>query len=282
MISNNTTVCLSSILPYRYPEFTDNLKKVLTEEGISVRFLSGTKDIWCRDFMPVPISKNRFIQFVYKPDYLVGFEERRTNPYAVYPRIEPVFHSKLVIDGGNVVKQGSTAILTNKIFKENPAFKNRKPKLIQQLTLELEVQKVVIIPKDPSDISGHSDGMVRFVSENTVIMNEYLESDRYSPNFISESVKALTSHGIRVSGTLPYRAFNRKNRDGDYTAIGCYINYLEVNNLIVFPTFGISEDLIAFEKIQQFFPSKRIVQIDCCGIAEEGGVLNCISWVKYF
>jgi len=278
MIPNNTIVYLSSLLQDRYPDFTESLKEILTEEGISVRFLSITKDIWCRDFMPVPLSKDRYIQFVYKPDYLVGFEDRRTNPYDVDPGISPVFHSKLVIDGGNVIKQGSTAILSNKIFKENPAFRNRKPKLIQQLTHELEVEKVVIIPKDPSDISGHSDGMVRFVSENTVIMNEYLESDRYSPNFIFESVKALTSHGIRVAGTLPYRAFNRKNRDGDYTAFGCYINYLEVDSLIVFPTFGISEDLTAFEKIHQFFPSKRIVQIDCKEIAEEGGVLNCISW----
>jgi agmatine deiminase len=278
MIPNNTIVYLSSLLPDRYPEFTTNLTKILTEEGISVRFLSGTKDLWCRDFMPVQLSKDRYIQFVYKPDYLVGFEDRRTNPYVVDLRIEPVFHSKLVIDGGNVVKQGSTVILTNKIFKENPSFRNYKPKLIQQLTNELEVTKVVIIPRDSNDISGHADGMVRFVSENTVIMNEYLESDSYSPTFVDKSVQALESQGIRIAGTLPYRAFNRKNRDGDYTAIGCYINYLEVHNLIVFPTFGISEDLTAFEKIQQFFPSKRIVQIDCKKIAEEGGVLNCISW----
>lgn len=278
MIMNNTIVYLSSLLLYRYPEFTDNLKKILTEEGISVRFLSGAKDIWCRDFMPVQISKEKFIQFEYKPDYLVGFEDRRTNPYAVEPRIEPIFHSKLVIDGGNVIKQGSTAILTNKIFKENPAFRNHKPKLIQQLSYELEVEKIVIIPRDSSDISGHADGMVRFVSENTVIINEYLESDRYSPSFVGKSVRVLESQGIRVVGTLPYRAFNRRNRDGDYTAIGCYMNYLEVDNLIVFPTFGISEDFTAFEKIQQFFPSKRIIQLGCREIAEEGGVLNCISW----
>ena len=279
MTNSKTLVYLSSLLSDRFPEFTTDLKKILTEENIPVEFLSGTKDIWCRDFFPVQLSKDRFVQFEYNPDYLVEFEERRTNPAEVIPRIDSdVFHSQLVIDGGNVIRHGRTAILTNKIFKENPAFRKRKPALIQQLATELEVDKVVIIPRDPSDISGHADGMVRFVSENTVIINEYLESDRYSPLFIFESIRALKSKGIRVVGTIPYRAFNWKNRDGDYTAIGCYINYLEVGNMIIFPKFGIAEDQEAFEKIQKYFPSNRIYQLDCRGIAEEGGVLNCISW----
>jgi agmatine deiminase len=278
MTKNTTIVYLSALLPDRYPDFTINLKKILTDEGIAVEFLSGTKDIWCRDYMPVQLTYNRFVQFLYQPDYLVGYDERRTNPGDVLPRIDAdVFHSQLVIDGGNVVRYGRTAILTDKIFDENPIFKKQKPALIQQLAVELDVDKVVIIPVDASDISGHADGMVRFVAEDTVIINDYLESDGYSRSFITESLRLLETQGIRVAGALPYRAFKRKNRDGDYTAIGCYINYLDCGTLIIFPTFGIAEDNDASLKIQQYFPLKRIVQLDCRDIAEGGGVLNCIT-----
>ena len=88
----------------------------------------------------------------------------------------------------------------------------------------------------------------------------------------------MESNGIKIIGTLPYRSFQRKNKDGDYTAIGCFMNYLELDELIIFPKFEIEEDNEAFEKIQQYFPSKRVVQLDCREISEEGGILNCITW----
>ena len=227
MFNNKTIVYLSSLLPERYPEFTKKLLAIFRDEEIEVVFLSGTKDIWCRDFMPVQLSKDRFVQFKFKPEYLVGFVERQTNPEDIRPKLNAaIYHSKLKIDGGNIIRYGRTAILTNKIFSDNPGYRNRKSTLVQQITEDLDVDKLVIIPRDTSDISGHADGMVRLIFDNTVIMNDYLASDGYSPAFARESVRVLTLQGVCIAGTLPYRAFNRKNRDGDFTAIGCYINYL--------------------------------------------------------
>jgi len=120
--------------------------------------------------------------------------------------------------------------------------------------------------------------MVRFVGNDTVIINDYLETDGYSESFINRLKRSLELKGIRVCGTLPYRAFTRKNKDGLYTATGCYINYLETPGLIVFPSFGIEEDEAAFRSIRSYFPSGKIVQLGCSEIAEQSGVLNCVSW----
>ena len=56
------------------------------------------------------------------------------------------------------------------------------------------------------------------------------------------------------------------------------MNYLELDDQIIFPKFEIPEDDAEFDKIREYFPSKQVVQIDCREIAEEGGVLNCVTW----
>ena len=37
----------------------------------------------------------------------------------------------------------------------------------------LQVNQVIFIPVEPGDDTGHSDGMVRFVDEQTVVANDY-------------------------------------------------------------------------------------------------------------
>lgn len=273
----NGTVYLSLELAFNYVEFLNSISDVLHENMIRLQFISPTNDIWCRDYMPIPVSKDKFVQFVYDPDYLKGKDHLKTDPWAVTKSFDfsPI-RSELIIDGGNVIKNGKTVIMTEKIFTENRNWS--KPDLIKQISKELEIDKVVIIPIEPEDFTGHSDGMVRFVGEDSVIINDYLSEDGYTGKFITDLRLALQSNGIKIIGTLPYRSFPRKNKDGDITAIGCYMNFLELDDLIIIPKFEITEDDLAYSKIQEYFPLKKVVQLDCRVIAEEGGVLNCISW----
>ena len=272
-------VYISTLLPLNYNAFINRINPDLMLNRVGPRFVWGTKDIWCRDFMPVPVSKDKFVQFVYDPDYLKGkWSYLKTDPWEVTANLDisPI-RSELVIDGGNVIRYGKMVIMTEKIFTENPNWTN-KEKLKDQISKELEVENVVLIPVEPKDRYGHSDGMVRFVDEDAVIINDYLLKDGYTKEFIDTLWQSLESRGLKIIGTLPYRSFERKNKDGEYTAIGCYMNYLEIDNLIVFPKFEIEEDSAAVEAIQKYFPSKKIVQLDCREIAEDGGVLNCITW----
>jgi agmatine deiminase len=63
------------------------------------------------------------------------------------------------------------------------------------------------------------------------------------------------------------------------SAIGVYVNYLEIGNLIVMPIFGRAEDKQAEDIIQKAFPNKVIETIDYNDVALEGGLLNCTTWV---
>ena len=61
-------------------------------------------------------------------------------------------------------------------------------------------------------------------------------------------------------------------------ANGDYINYLQMENTVIIPTFGIKEDDIAVKQFETIFAGQNIVTIDSNEIANDGGVLNCISW----
>ena len=72
MITDNHTnsVYFSSLLPKKCPIMNAHITEALKKHGIPYAYLSETKDIWCRDFMPIQIEKERFVFYKYTPDYL--------------------------------------------------------------------------------------------------------------------------------------------------------------------------------------------------------------------
>ena len=60
-------------------------------------------------------------------------------------------------------------------------------------------------------------------------------------------------------------------------AIGCYLNFLEINQALLLPVFSVDSDNEAINKAKNIF-NKTIIPININEIAEDGGLLNCISW----
>ncbi len=115
-------------------------------------------------------------------------------------------------------------------------------------------------------MTGHADGMVRFVDENTVVTNAPL-----SPyGFETKVKKSLQNYGFNVID-FPY--FDSK---GD-SAVGCYLNFLETEQAIFLPVFDVETDNIALDTAKSLF-DKTIIPVNINEIAIKGGLLNCISW----
>ena len=73
--------------------------------------------------------------------------------------------------------------------------------------------------------------------------------------------------------------FELKDFKHPLSAVGVYVNYLEVNNLIVLPIFSRDEDKQAVEILKTAFPDKVIETINYNDVAYEGGLVNCTTWV---
>lgn len=259
--------CLSGLLSNIYPSDTANLTAALDTHNIPYHFLSNTKDIWLRDFMPVRTGSGKLVSFRYEPFYLKNNPDLRTDfRKDLAPQLGlPVTYSHINLDGGNVVfsPSGERVLISDRVFSENPEYPPAA--LVRELSELLEAE-VLIIPSLKSDMTGHADGMARFVDEDTVIGN-----DVPSINGLEQRIKGvLRGHGIHVID-FPYQA------DKGISAVGCYLNFLETEHCIFLPLFGLSTDEKAISTTQKIF-SKEIVPVIIRKIAKRGGCLNCISW----
>jgi len=259
----------------RYCKAHDRLTGILEKHSVQVKYLRDSKirDIWCRDFMPVQIGQGRFVQFRYEPSYLVGYEAHRTNPEEVSEarQCQPVL-SDINLDGGNIVNCFDRAIVTDRIFDENPGFTS-KTKLVSAIEKLLEAE-VIVIPQINSDLTGHADGMVRFVGRDTLLGNHRDHEYKYWTKGINRVLKA---YGIQYID-IPFGYYHIKGHSDH--AIGCYVNYLEVGNLMVVPIFGYEpvKDEAVVKLFHEIFPDRIIESVNYNEVGLEGGLLNCSTW----
>ncbi len=258
--------------PYR--AFFLELMGIFNECNVKFSILPMTRNIWARDFMPIQVSDDHFAQFVYNPDYMQSATQQKnlSDVDDICRRINIVTEkSKLKVDGGNVVRSSNRVIMCNKVFDENNHLSDKEVK--SELIARLGVKEIIFLPWDKKrDFTGHADGMVRFLDDNTVFVNDMTKPE--DQHMMHQILDILQSAGL-VCIKLPYNPYSNPS----YTsAKGIYINYLETDSAVIVPTFGLKEDDEALKVFHENFKGKEIRSIDSNVIAKEGGILNCITW----
>lgn len=252
-----------------YPKVHANLTSAIQDAHIAISFLPGTaskKHVWARDFMPILLEKDKFLQYTYSPDYLKDEPEYIPD----YPGICSQLNlgcttTEIVLDGGNVIKCDDKVIMTNKIFQENPHYDSNS--LIKELE-ELLQAEIIIIPWDKYEPYGHADGMVRYIDGNRVLLNNYINFDPYLRKRL---LSALTPHFVIEE--LDYGCTKVSKTSW------AYINFLQTESCIFVPGLNNPKDNLALEQIQHHYPGYKVRQIEGCEeLVRDGGALNCISW----
>lgn len=253
----------------KYSLSAENLFSALSDHSETFALFDGARDIWARDYMPVKTKSDKYVSFRYEPSYLADVPQIRTGFKAdIAPHFTlPVTYSDINLDGGNVVFSPSRtkAVITDRAFSENPEHDTNA--LLTELEALLEAEIIVIPSLAPrNDMTGHADGVVRFVNENTVLGN----ASPYKNGYEQKVKQALGKHGIAVID-FPY--FDSAGK----SAVGSYLNYLETETHLFLPVFGDARDAAAVKCAKEIF-DKEVVAVQVNGIAEAGGALNCISW----
>lgn len=280
-------------------EKTPGGRKIIEQimrHGVYCSLLKNTKDIWARDYMPIQLDSDRYAGYEFVPNYLYNDKQyistitqqaRVCNELEIEPQ-----PSGLIIDGGNIVKTSKGAIMTEKVFFENPQYS--RIDLFNRLEKMLETE-VIFIPWDRSEIYGHADGVAREIAPGKLLMTNY---HRFSRRFADSFLKVLSPcFDIEI---LDYKVENQHPHNW------CYINFLQVGNKIFIPQLTayceattpldvtksiiidgiartvtgkvIEEDAQALEQFRSLIPDKEIIPVSCPQIVKKGGALNCISW----
>ena len=161
------------------------LKNCIRHFARKSELLYNTKDVWARDYMPIQLTKDVYLSYTYKPDYLQDIPECITNWQLHKVRTQrqytndehfdfKVVHIPLILDGGNVIKatvnNKPCIIMCDKVLQENNInyedfqnwWKNWWEENFDGTEMEL-----VLLPWEGSKDNpiGHADGMVRYISD---------------------------------------------------------------------------------------------------------------------
>lgn len=252
----------------------DALRQALNSCCVAWDSLPGTRDIWVRDFMPVRNGAGEWVAFSYDPSYLRDCPHRRT---VVAETMEhrlalEIRYVPLRLDGGNVIFSPSRqqAVVSERVFSENPGLTTGQ--VIHQLEEALAAE-AIFIPDLPEDLTGHADGMVRFLDDHTALGNKSVGDGALE----AEIRRILAGHGIEVLD-FPYYETDRINAEGVRSAEGSYLNYLETEHHLFLPVFRTAaKDAEAIRAAEGIF-GKKVVPVDCRRIARMGGGLHCVTW----
>jgi agmatine/peptidylarginine deiminase len=271
--SDCNRVFFSALLRECCPIAYKGLTEVLDRYSVPWSLLEDTNDIWCRDYMPIQVLPNRFVEYSYLPDYLLHRPKDRatiTDGNAICERLGyscDKYMSLFKLDGGNVVKASGRAIMTSKIFDENPV--NDLVFAINCLQNTL-VARLVILPWDMNEEFGHADGICRYIGRDRVLMTNYADFDYR----MAERFRKILAANFKRVEELSFDT----HRVHKFS--WAYINWLQTEHVLILPKFGIPEDEQAFEQISYLMPeySGRIEMVDASDLVIHGGCFNCCSW----
>lgn len=259
-----------------------------------------TNEPWCRDHGPIfltrdadPKSANGRIRrgelAIVDWDYNAWgnkyppFDLDEVVPTRVAALLKvPVYYPKMILEGGSIEVNGAGTLLTSESCLLN---KNRNPNLSREqiesrLRDFLGVRQILWLGDgiEGDDTDGHIDDLARFVSETKVVTVLEKNSDDANYKPLQENLERLRS--MKIGGrkidlvTLP---MPKKIVREELRLPASYANFYIANAVVLVPTFADSADKEALSTLQDCFPSRRVVGIDCRELIWGLGTFHCLT-----
>ena len=292
-------VYISDKLKEFFPKFHDNIIEKFSEMGIPFGVLRGTKDIWCRDYMPIQMNDMSFVGFNYNPDYLkkgFGYSQyteyeskyspigARYRPWERVSSLSDIDVRKItdlstrlrcydiVLDGGNLVFCGDYVIVTDKILKENGKSKEELETILRNM---FNLEPIFVHWEyDHDEVYGHTDGMFKAlpVSKGEKPALLYLHRWDSPSKKLRDNLREAAGDKINLKEIV----FVKKGKGIDSLA-WAYINFLQVGDKILLPSFGLADEESIIDQFKTYF-GYHPETIDMSDIARQGGALHCLTW----
>ena len=237
--------------------------------------LAPMSDIWMRDFTLSNVSAPLMFR------YTAAAQDNQS----AADNVQDVFYdlvksaginfteSDLLNDGGNFVDDYfGNVVISTKFLKDNNLTETKARKL---LTAIPSINNVAFITADEQGGLEHSDGVVSFIDENTLMINSYPEDPEYAKILKQQLKRGLPNVVIQEIPT-PYD--DSKIYDSRFgSACGLYTNALVTPHRIYLPQFGIPEDKKVLTQVRSL-TDKQVVPVRSDNVCIMGGGVRCMSW----
>ncbi|HLQ76471.1 MAG TPA: agmatine deiminase family protein [Terriglobia bacterium] len=282
----------------------DRIRRKLKENGAKLRHLHfhiwDYADVWFRDYGPTfVVNKQRnqtaIVQWQFNA-WGGKYEELLKDasvPYFISERLGlPLYKPGIVMEGGAIDVNGRGTLMTTEQCVLNP---NRNPGL-KRKDLELHFRNYLGITNviwlksgiAGDDTDGHIDNLARFVRADTVVCA--FTDDQRDENYAALKSNYDVLRGSRDQDGNLLMIIRLPMPPAKYDVVrgekrrlaGSYVNFYIGNKVVLVPAFGHKYDEIAAGTIQEFFPGRAVIGIDCTDLIYGAGTLHCISQQQPF
>ncbi len=255
-------------------------------------FYHPTNDAWCRDHGPAFLINSDREQKKVIVDWDFNAWGGKYPPFDLDDIVPtkiaahfniPVYHPKIIMEGGSVEFNGAGTILTSKSCLLN---KNRNPHLskeeIEEYLKTYYGQQQVLWVSDGivgDDTDGHIDDTVRFVNEDTVLT--VIEEDKSDENYELLQVNMEELKQVKLHNGKSLNIIELPMPDAviyeDTRLPASYANFYISNAHVIVPTYNCKNDDKALAIIASCFPGRQTVGIDSTDIIWGLGSFHCLS-----
>jgi agmatine/peptidylarginine deiminase len=247
-----------------------------------------TNDTWIRDFGGICIYKNgaleilnfKFNAWGEKFDFDIdnGINDKLKD-LGIFKNL---INKDFILEGGSIDSNGKGTLLTTAkcIFNKNRNKKYSKEQIIQKLRSFFNTQRLIILKSGGlvgDDTDSHVDTLARFISDDTIAYVKcYDEKDTHYSELLKMENELKSTDFKLLPLPLPTPKYFQNHR-----LPATYLNFVFINNALIVPTYKDKYDKIALEKLQNFFPDRKIIGVDASIFIREHGSLHCATMNFY-
>jgi len=247
-------------------------------------------DVWFRDYGPIFLlnGKGELAMVHWKFNCWGEKYEELLKDAEIPSVINSKLHLKcfepgIVLEGGSIDVNGEGTVLTTRqcLLNENRNPEFGKEKIERYLQDYLGVRHVIWLGSGIAgdDTDGHIDDLARFVSPTTVVCAYEEDASDENGEALERNYEILCQSSDQDGKKLKVVKLPTpgKIEYGGKRLPASYTNFYIGNNTVLVPTFGSENDEKALAIMQQQFPERRVVGIDCTDLVCGFGAIHCIS-----
>ncbi len=231
-------------------------------------------DIWMRDFTTV--NPHAPVQFTYTWASMTKSESQEVQgSFAAFADRYGIKREStdFIIDGGNIVDNYAGRVITTTRFMEDNDLNYEEAK--ETLMELLDASEIAILEPD-EEVLAHSDGMVSWIDENTLLINDYSNHPEFRALILDELEYAFPNVEI-IEVPVEYKTNPPGEWEGFESACGINLNATLTYENIYVPTFNMPHEQEALTIIEEN-TSRKLIPVNAEGVCAIGGSVRCLTW----
>ena len=253
-----------------------------------------SNDTWARDHGPVSV-------FVHDVPHLLDFKfngwglkfpANYDNQITRKLYVSKVFSSEaiyqnmlhIVLEGGSIESDGEGTILTTArcLLSSNRNAYKSKEEVSGCFSAIFNTKQVLCLNHGNlagDDTDGHIDTLARFCNPETiayVLCNEPEDEHFEELSLMEEELRQFKTLSGKPYRLIPLPMAEPVYYEGERLP-ATYANFLIINGAVLVPFYNSPLDEIAKQQLQEVFPKREIIGIDCRPLIKQHGSLHCVT-----